>query len=177
MRAIVLAAALGASVAALAPIQAHPRDPAEADPSYLLMSAATHEVIDARWDDRARPLAFGSLIKPFTALAYADTHRFTYPTLECRGTADGCWLPAGHGRVGVAAAIAGSCNAYFRQLAQKTSPEALAARLRSFGMQTEATTATPAAMVGFGETLKLSPAALVGGYVELVSRASQPGVG
>jgi cell division protein FtsI/penicillin-binding protein 2 len=176
MRTIVLAAALGASVAALMPIEAHPRDPADAAPSYLLISAVTREVIDARWDERARPLAFGSLIKPFTALAYADTHRFTYPTLECHGSADGCWLPSGHGRIGLAAAIAGSCNAYFRQLAQQTSPDALAARLRSFGIQTDGMSATPAAMVGYGETLKLAPAALAGGYVELVSRASEPGV-
>ena len=118
----------------------------------------------------------GSLIKPFTALAYADTHRFTYPAFTCRGSADGCWLPAGHGRVGIAEAVAGSCNAYFRQLAQRTAPDALVARLLRFGMRADLAAATPAAMVGFGDALKLAPSAVIRGYLELVSRAGQPGV-
>ena len=121
-------------------------------------------------------MPIGSLIKPFTALAYADTHRFTYPAFTCRGSADGCWLPAGHGRVGIAAAVAGSCNAYFRQLAQRTAPDALIARLLRFGMRADLTAATPAAMVGFGDALKLAPSAVIRGYLELVARAGQPGV-
>jgi cell division protein FtsI/penicillin-binding protein 2 len=133
-------------------------------------------VLDARWDDLERPLPVGSLIKPFTALAYADTHRFTYPTFTCRGSADGCWLPAGHGRLGITEAVAGSCNTYFRQLAQRTAPEALMARLQWFGMRADLAHATPAEMVGFGDALKLVPAAVVRGYLELVSRAAQPGV-
>jgi cell division protein FtsI/penicillin-binding protein 2 len=176
MKAFALAAVFGAVVAWLPSIEAHPVDPVHRPPSYLLVSVATQEVIEAHWDDRDRPLAIGSLIKPFTALAYAETHRFTYPTLECRGSADGCWLPAGHGRVGLAAAIAGSCNAYFRQLAESTSSDALVTRLRSFGMAADALAMTPAAMVGFGEALKVAPSAVVRGFVELVARAAQPGV-
>jgi cell division protein FtsI/penicillin-binding protein 2 len=159
----------------LQPIDAHPADGPRA-PSYLLVDAATQRVLDARWDDLDRPLPIGSLIKPFTALAYADTHRFIYPTFTCRGNADGCWLPAGHGRVGIAEAVAVSCNAYFRQLAQRTDPDALVARLQWLGMRAELAAATPAAMVGFGDALKLAPSAVVRGYLELVSRAGQPGV-
>jgi cell division protein FtsI/penicillin-binding protein 2 len=176
MKGIALAAAIGAAAALLPPIEAESIDQAHRQLSYLLVSVATQQVIEARWDDRERPLAIGSLIKPFTALAYADTHRFTYPTFECRGSADGCWLPAGHGRVGLASAIAGSCNAYFRQLAEKTSPDAFAARLQSFGMQADSLAMTPAAMIGFGDALKLTPSAVIRGYVELVARAAQPGV-
>jgi cell division protein FtsI/penicillin-binding protein 2 len=157
------------------PIDAHPSDPSRA-PSYVIVDAATQRVLDARWDDLDRPLPVGALIKPFTALAYADTHRFTYPTFTCRGSADGCWLAAGHGRMGIGQAVAGSCNAYFRQLAQRTSPEALVARLQGFGMRADLTAATPAAMVGFGDALTLAPSAIVRGYLELVSRAGQPGV-
>jgi cell division protein FtsI/penicillin-binding protein 2 len=116
------------------------------------------------------------LIKPFTALAYAGTHRFTYPTFVCHGSGDGCWLPAGHGPLGMPDAVAGSCNAYFRQLASLTSPEAFAAVLQRFGMHAEAVAATPAEMVGLGDGLKLAPTALVRGYIELVARAGQPGV-
>ena len=177
-RAARAAGAVGLSaVAALAwPIEAHGADPVPRKPAYLLVDAATGRVLDARWEHLEQPLAFGSLIKPFTALAYADTHGFTYPTFVCRGRADGCWLPAGHGRVGIADAVAGSCNAYFRQLAQQTAPDALVVRLRWFGIRADPAAATPGAMVGLGDGLKLAPAAIVHGYLELVSRAGQPGV-
>ena len=171
-----IAVALAAVVALMVPIDAHEDDLSPGKPAYLLIDAANGRVLDVRWDDLDRPLAMGSLIKPFTALAYADGHRFTYPTITCRGSADGCWLPAGHGRVGIAEAVAGSCNAYFRHLAQRTPPDALVARLQGFGMRADLAAATPAAMVGFGDALKLAPSALVGGYLELASRAGQPGV-
>jgi len=152
------------------------RDAAVSPPSYVLVDATTERVIDVRWEDFARPLPFGSLIKPFTALAYAGTHRFAYPTLTCRGTADGCWLAAGHGRIGIVDAVAGSCNTYFRKLAEATAPDALVDRLRWLGMRTASTTATTASMVGYGDALKLAPAEIVHGYLELGLRAAQPGV-
>jgi hypothetical protein len=176
MSARVLVVGLAAAASLARPIAAHRADPLPRPPAYVLVDAATERVLDARWDDLARPLPFGSLIKPFTALAYADTHRFTYPMLECRGRADGCWLPAGHGHVGIAGAVAGSCNAYFRQLAQQTAPDALVARLRWFGMRADVAAVTPAAMVGLGDALKLAPAAIIHGYLEIASRAGQPGV-
>ena len=176
MRALVLVLSIATVAALMAPIEARGDGRALDKPAYLLVDAATGRTLDARWDDRERPLALGSLIKPFTALAYADTHRFTYPAFTCRGSADGCWLPGGHARIGIAAAVAGSCNAYFRQLAQRTSPEALVARLQTFGMRADLAEATPAAMVGFGDALRLAPSAVIRGYLELVSRAAQPGV-
>jgi cell division protein FtsI/penicillin-binding protein 2 len=76
----------------------------------------------------------------------------------------------------MAEAIAGSCNAYFRQLAQRTAPDALSARLQRFGIRVTPADATPAAMVGFGDGVRLAPSAVVHAYLELVSRADQPGV-
>jgi stage II sporulation protein D len=182
-RAVALAT-LFAAAAFVRPMDAHPGDIPGF--SYLLVDISSQRVIDARWDDLERPLAIGSLIKPFTALAYGDTHRFTYPTFTCRGSADGCWLPAGHGRLVMSEAVAGSCNAYFRQLAERTAPDVLMARLQSFGMRADPAprggpqqpvpVVTPAAMVGFGEALKFAPSAVARGYLELVSRAGQPGV-
>src|SRR4029077_15655497 len=171
-----LALALGAAVTLMPSMEAHRDEVSLGKPAYVLIDAATERVLDARWDNLERPVPVGSLIKPFTALAYADTHRFTYPAFDCRGSADGCWLPAGHGRVGIAEAVALSCNAYFRQLAQRTAPDALVARLQSFGMRADVAAATPAAMVGYGDALKLAPASVMRGYLELVSRAGQPGV-
>ena len=167
--AVIVALMLAAPMAARGASTAH-------EPSYLLLDATTGRVLDAQWDDPGRPLPVGSLIKPFTALAYAEGHRFTYPTLVCRGSADGCWLPTGHGRVSMAAAIAGSCNAYFRQLSQGTSPDMLVSILRRFGMRASASDVTPASMVGLGESLKLAPSAIAHGYLEIVTRATQPGV-
>jgi cell division protein FtsI/penicillin-binding protein 2 len=165
-----------AALVLMQPIEAHLADLSLRTPSYLLVDATTEHVLNARWTDLERPLPVGSLIKPFTALAYADTHRFTYPKLTCRGSENGCWLPGGHGLVGVAEAIAGSCNAYFRELAQRTAPDALVARLQTFGMRANLREATPAAMAGFGDGLKLAPLAVIGGYLEIVSRAGQPGI-
>jgi cell division protein FtsI/penicillin-binding protein 2 len=144
--------------------------------AYLLVDAATHRVVEAHWDDAERPVAMGSLIKPFTALAYASTHQFTYPTFACGGTADACWLPEGHGRVGLADAVAGSCNAYFRRLAERTSPEALVATLQWLGLPADVRAVTRAAMVGLGDSLTFPPASVVRAYLELVTRAHQPGV-
>jgi cell division protein FtsI/penicillin-binding protein 2 len=176
MRTPALVFAIGTIMALMRPIEVHRSELALGKPAYVLVDAATGRVLDARWDDLQAPLPIGSLIKPFTALAYADTHQFTYPTFTCRGSADGCWLRGGHGRVGVADAVAGSCNTYFRELAQRTAPEALVARLQTFGLRADLAAATPAAMVGFGDTLRLVPSAVIRAYLELVSRAAQPGV-
>jgi cell division protein FtsI/penicillin-binding protein 2 len=168
-------ALVAAAAALIHPMQAHRGDiPAAA--SYLLVDAVTERVLDAHWHDREQRIAVGSLIKPFTALAYGDTHGFIYPAYTCRGSADGCWLPAGHGRVGMAEAIAGSCNTYFRHLAQRTAPDALSARLQRFGLRVAPAVMTPAAMVGFGDAVRLAPSAVIHGYLELISRAGQPGV-
>jgi hypothetical protein len=50
------------------------------------------------------------------------------------------------------------------------------ATLQWFGMRADVAAATPSAMVGLGDGLKLAPSDLLRGYLELVSRANQPGV-
>ena len=176
MRTLRLAVAVGAALALIGPIEAHWDDGSSGESAYVLVDAASQRVLESRWDDLDHPLAIGSLIKPFTAVAYAETHRFAYPTFTCRGTADRCWLPSGHNRLGIVAAIAGSCNAYFDEIARRTTPEVLAARLQWFGIRTMAPTPTRASMVGFGDQLTLAPSAVVRGYLELVARAGQPGI-
>jgi cell division protein FtsI/penicillin-binding protein 2 len=176
MRPFALMMAFATAAALLQPIEASGNSRPALETAYLLLDAATGRVLDARWADPDQPVPIGSLIKPFTALAYAGTHGFTYPTLLCRGAADGCWLPSGHGRIGLADAVAGSCNAYFRQLAQRMTPDALIATLQWFGIRADRAAATPGEMVGLGDGLKLAPSALIRGYLELASRAGQPGV-
>jgi len=92
------------------------RDFPNRDISYLLLDADTGRVLASRWDHCETPIPMGSLVKPFAALAYGEQHEFKYPAHTCRGTATGCWLPRGHGDVDLTAAIAHSCNSYFRML-------------------------------------------------------------
>jgi cell division protein FtsI/penicillin-binding protein 2 len=151
-------------------------DEASADPAYLMIDAATGRRIETRWSNPEQPVPLGSLIKPFTALAYAAAHHLTYPTFVCHGAEDGCWRPAGHGRIGITEAVAFSCNAYFRRLSEGTSPAVLTSTLARFGISADVPSATPTAMVGLGDRLRLSPLAVARGYLELASRTAQPGV-
>jgi Penicillin binding protein transpeptidase domain len=151
------------------------RPNADAALSHVLIDATTQAIVEAAWNDPDRPVPVGSLIKPFTALAYAGAHQFTYPSYTCRGGAE-CWLPRGHGSVDLAAAIAGSCNAYFDRLAQQISPEAWIATLREFGLRADSRGADARGMVGLSDSLKFEPAAIARAYLELVARTRQPGV-
>jgi cell division protein FtsI/penicillin-binding protein 2 len=75
------------------------------------------QVLALHWDSAERPVAPGSLVKPFLALAYGEQHDFVYPHIYCAGTKSRCWLPRGHGWLGIEGALGESCNAYFLSLA------------------------------------------------------------
>ncbi|MGH9663573.1 MAG: penicillin-binding transpeptidase domain-containing protein, partial [Bryobacteraceae bacterium] len=104
------------------------------DLNYLLVDAQSRESIAARWPSQRTAAPAGSLVKPFTALAYAASHHFEYPVLVCRGRANGCWSAKPHGAVGIEEAIAQSCNAYFLALAARIGPEEIAATAEQFGL-------------------------------------------
>jgi len=89
------------------------RDFNNPDLSYLLLDE-NGETIAQRWDHPERDLPIGSLVKPFLAVAYGQTHTF-YPEFRCAGKKT-CWLPRGHGKLQIREAIAFSCNSYFHQL-------------------------------------------------------------
>lgn len=89
------------------------RDFSDPDLSYLLLDE-NGEIIAERWEHPERDLPIGSLVKPFLAVAYGQTHPF-YPELRCTGKKT-CWLPRGHGKLQIREAIAFSCNSYFHQL-------------------------------------------------------------
>ena len=73
----------------------------------------------------AAPLSVGSLQKPFVAKAWAAAHPTSVPPRFHCGPESACWLPSGHGEVGLTRALAVSCNAYFRSLAENTPPSVL----------------------------------------------------
>ncbi len=136
--------------------------------SYLLLYASNGRMIGSRWDHPENPAPVGSLVKPFTALAYRRTHDFRFPSFVCRGEASQCWLPKGHGSVEITRAIAHSCNAYFLELARDVSPEALAAVAQGFGLNAPDPRATPTALIGLGETWPIAPISIARAYCELV---------
>jgi len=143
--------------------------------SYVLMDPGTGEVLASNWPDLDRPLPLGSLLKPFTAIAYGETHGFEYPLLECTGEAGGCWRPRGHGNIGIAQAIAQSCNAYFRALASGLSPQDVSAALQRFGLDPLDPGADRDSLFGVGDAWRASPRALLRAYLEIAQRGTQPG--
>jgi len=131
----------------------------------------TGAIIQEGWRD---PAPVGSLIKPFTAMAYAAGHQYQYPEFVC--TPGVCWLPAGHGHIGIREAVAYSCNAYFSHLASEIRTEDLTVVLRRFGLGSFPPAAGPDAFFGLGDTWRVKPLDLLRAYGELASRGTEPGV-
>ncbi len=142
--------------------------------SYLLLDARGGALLAARWEDPERPVPVGSLIKPFTALAYGASHNYDFPVFRCAGRA--CWLPRGHGRIGIQQAVAHSCNSYFAQLAAQVHPRDVDAVLARFDLHGPAEQVPAAALIGEGNYWRASPLALARAYVELARRRSEQGV-
>jgi cell division protein FtsI/penicillin-binding protein 2 len=141
--------------------------------SYILVDSNTHSVIASRWDDMEEPVPVGSLVKPFIALAYGQKHDFRYPPFFCRGSADGCWLPRGHGQVDISASIAYSCNAYFFSLALLLDPGDLDLIARGYGLSLGRAPRDAAEMIGLGGAWRVAPAELIRAYL-LLSATPHP---
>ena len=89
------------------------RDFSDPNISFLLLDE-NGGIMAARWERQEQDIPVGSLTKPFTAVAYGRMHH-NFPKLHCAGGKT-CWLPRGHGTLGLREAIAFSCNSYFHQL-------------------------------------------------------------
>lgn len=152
------------------------RDFNRADLSYLLLDAHSGQLIDSRWDDPERPIALGSLVKPFTALAYGEQNGYRYPRHVCHGTVSGCWLSRGHGQLNLTAAVENSCNAYFRVLAAAVDSQSLSSVTSRFGIEPPSASATTVTFVGIGSAWPISPLHMARAYLELIRRRDQPGI-
>ena len=147
---------------------------ASKDVSYLLLSLRSGMVAAQRWEEPERPVPAGSLVKPFTAIAYAESHDFRFPRHLCApGT---CWLPRGHGEVGIVRAVAVSCNSYFTYLGNNVSPAQVTAVARRFGLKGPGLQASGEDLTGLHGAWIEAPAALAHAYAELLARRAQPGV-
>ncbi|MBZ5569273.1 MAG: hypothetical protein LAN64_15655 [Acidobacteriia bacterium] len=151
------------------------RDFADSRISYLLLNARDGRLLASRWDHPEQPIPVGSLVKPFTAVAYARAHDFRFPEHECTGGRT-CWLPRGHGRVDLVHAVAFSCNAYFRALAAGVSAAESQSAMRQFGLETPAAGATTEQLIGLDDSWKIAPLALARAYLELTRHPLDPGV-
>ncbi|BDU74201.1 hypothetical protein [Mesoterricola silvestris] len=107
------------------------------------------------------PLPVGSLQKPFVVRAWARSHAGPSPRFRCRG----CWLKAGHGELGLARAVAVSCNAYFLELARQTPLADLKAALAAEGFAPAPL--SPEDAVGLAGNLAIRPSALLEAYRRL----------
>ncbi|HET6330430.1 MAG TPA: hypothetical protein VFF76_06530 [Holophagaceae bacterium] len=114
------------------------------------------------------PLAVGSLQKPFVAQAWAATHPDgPSPRFHC-DPGSGCWLPAGHGELGLERALALSCNTYFRHLAEATPLVNLDASLRAAGFTRAPDSADESiGLPGADGPLRVRPSALLAAYARL----------
>jgi len=146
------------------------------DISFLLLDAQTGRTLALRWDRVGESIPLGSLVKPFAALAYGEQHDFQYPSHLCRGTATGCWLPHGHGAIGLTSAIAYSCNSYFRMLTANLGASDVAPIAARFGIEPPDSDATGPALAGIGSRWRISPPHMAQAYLELSRRRQQPGV-
>ena len=148
-------------------------DRAIPDPNvnYLAIDLRTRETVAVRWPDADKPIPVGSLVKPFTSLAWAGE----YPAFECKGAAGACWRAQPHGRLRFADALAQSCNAYFLQLAGGVKPGALHSVTAAFQLP-DPSAFTPEALIGLGDSWRIPPAALLRAYADLAARRGDPRV-
>jgi len=149
----------------------------QSETSYLLVDANSGALLTAHWENPDKPIPLGSLVKPFTALAYAESHNFQFPTYACKGKANGCWQDQPHGELNLTAAISLSCNAYFLQLAAHVPAERLISIADSFGLNVPNENATPANLIGLGDQWQIAPLRMARAYLELIRRKHAPGVG
>ena len=143
------------------------------DLSWVLLDSSGR-ILAQHWDAPETPVAPGSLVKPFLALAYGEQHDFVYPHVFCAGSKGRCWLPRGHGRLGIESALGESCNAYFLSLADGVDGARAAETFARLGLRGPPASAPNRALIGLGEEWKETPLALARAYLGLLQ---EPGRG
>lgn len=138
---------------------------------YILVRTSDESTIARRWNNAGAAAPLGSLVKPFVALAYGARRAFHYPEMECSG----CWLPRGHGRIGITTALAQSCNSYFVQLARLTAVEEVERVARRYGLPVPQDLSAESLIGRFGKW-RAAPHNIAGAYSELAQRRAEPGV-
>ncbi|MCI0602780.1 hypothetical protein L0156_07175, partial [bacterium] len=141
--------------------------------SALILSVRTGQILGtAHTHLIEKPSPPGSLIKVFTAIAYYEEHGNQFPEYHCPATLSsdpkGCWDRNGHGKAGIVEGLAFSCNVYFRQLAQKISPQVFRKTLQKFDLAESESSLDPQGIMT-GKTLDwtVSPTLMLRAYCAL----------
>ena len=101
---------------------------------FPLLDARTGRVL-TRAGTIDSPIPLGSLVKPFTALAYGDQHDFRYPAPYCRGTPPDAGCLTATAKSDSLSAIACSCNSYFRMLTTNLTAADVDPTAHRFGIE------------------------------------------
>lgn len=139
--------------------------------SWMLLDQSGR-ILSENWSDPGIPVAPGSLLKPFIAVAYGEQNGASFPRVTCRGTQSRCWLPKGHGRIGLEAAIAGSCNTYFRSLGNSLDLRRAQLVLARFGLKGPPDGATADALIGLTGLWRELPVDVARAYLKLATDPS-----
>lgn len=131
-------------------------------------------VLALNWDHPDQPISPGSLLKPFVAAAYGDQYRFAFPRVTCTGTRSRCWLPRGHGTIGLEEAVAGSCNTYFLTLARGLDRARAQAIFEGFGLKGPSASTGSEMLIGLGEGWRETPVGLGRAYLALLRKTQEP---
>ncbi len=131
-------------------------------------------IVAKKWENSNAAIPLGSLVKPFTALAYAEGHSFRFPEFTCSPGA--CWYPRGHGKLGIVKAVAFSCNSYFIDLAGGVRGAEVSSVAKRFGLNGPGDGASAEVMAGEHGVWRESPEALAKAYAELIGSRRQPGI-
>ena len=125
---------------------------------FVLVDIPKREVLGTGWAGVEQPIPMGSLMKPFTALASSAG--------VSRCNPKECWLAAGHGRIGLVDALAGSCNSYFLQISATVSEDRMTSVAERFGIPRPASL-TPPSLTGIGSDWAIAPSQLALAYALL----------
>ncbi len=125
-------------------------------------------------DGAQTPASPGSLVKPLLALAYGEQHGGVFPKVHCLGTSSRCWLPAGHGTLGLEEAIAQSCNPYFLELAADLDRRRAVQALARYGLTGPEAEASDESLVGLGTGWRETPLALAKAFWLLAKERQKP---
>lgn len=131
----------------------------------LELNPATSKPLRAQgWldDDAQKPVLPGSLVKPFTAIAYARTFP-RFPTVTCNG----CWGGRAHGVLRLPQAIAVSCNRYFEELSLRVDPAQMRLVCAEYGLP-EAPDIVEARL-GLGRDWRIPPVAILKAYLQVIA--------
>ena len=125
----------------------------------MLLDIASGSIRTPPWAGGAAILP-GSLVKPFTAIAYGKP----FPKVVCRGCRVGS---APHGELDLVAAIAVSCNRYFEELSLTVTHERACLVAASYGIPAPPDNVD--ARIGLGRDWRMAPRQILEAYARLAA--------